>query len=59
MTHSTMQEETLDCTNGGEHEWEKVEYDPSVGVMGSDRVCVICGKFEEDDSSGDFDDNYL
>jgi hypothetical protein len=39
-----------DCESVGlEHDWEKVEYDPTVGILGHGRTCVVCEKFETSD----------
>jgi hypothetical protein len=44
-----------DCeANGGEHDWEGIDYDPSVGLFGG-RECTICGAQAEDDAGEDDD----
>lgn len=38
-----------------DHDWERDEYDPSVGMMSSGRTCASCGRFEfvDYEDSGD------
>lgn len=39
---------TDECSLGGDHDWERSEYDPSVGMMGSGQTCVKCGAWRDD-----------
>lgn len=57
MASEALSEEDViqDCeATGGEHEWETIDYDPSVGLFGG-RQCVICGAQAENDSGEDDD----
>ena len=39
-----------------DHDWELSEYDPSVGMMTNSRTCIVCGRTEFIDHSGEPDD---
>ena len=53
--HRTEDEVAPDCEEvGGEHAWERQDYDPSVGLFGG-RVCVTCGKTDEDRCDDEID----
>lgn len=55
-------DEIPDCESvGRDHEWEAVEYDPTVGLIGQ-RTCVVCGAWRDGDFAEDdysFAEDYL
>jgi hypothetical protein len=55
MNAPPIEEKVPDCeAAGGEHDWESVDYDPSVGLFGG-RQCAICDAQAEDDWGEDDD----